>query len=340
MNRKTLQAAALLLVGVLILVGLLRSVHPSEVASAISHASPGLVALGMLGSIGFLVLRGWRWKIILDASAPHARLSDATAVTAMGFAVNSVAAFKVGEILRFAAIAPRAGIAVGEAAGTVVIERVLDVIALLVLALAAAAASGSASAGGGLWGGVAAISALFVAIGIAAYVLVSNQDRAMRWWSRWTRRLPSRFQARAESLVASVLRGFTSLRSIRRLAGIFALSLALWMVAEAGLYAYFRALTPQLKPATLMLALTLFIISQAVSITPGSVGTYEGFFLLVFIPFGVRPAALVTAVAVISHVGGIVAFLAAGALGALWLRLSAGGIPVRFDRSLSSQDGA
>ena len=340
MSRRTVQAAVLLLLGILILVGLLRSVHPSEVASAISHASPGLVALGMLGSVGFLALRGWRWKIILDASAPHARLGDATAVTALGFAVNSVAAFKVGEILRFVAIAPRAGIAVGEAAGTVVVERVLDVIALLVLALAAAAASGAASAGGGLWGGVAAISALFVAIGIIAYVLVSNQARAMRWWSRVTIRLPSRFQSRAQDLAASVLRGFTSLRSMRRLAGIFALSLAVWMAAEAGLYAYFRALTPQLKPATLLLALTLFIISQAVSITPGSVGTYEGFFLLVFIPFGAHPPALLTAVAVISHVGGIVTFLAAGALGALWLRLASVSPPVRLEGSLPSQDRA
>ena len=338
MSRRTIQAGVLLLVGLLILVGVLRTVHPAEVASAISHASPALVVLGALGSVAFLLLRGWRWKVILDASAPNARLGDATAVTAMGFAVNSVAAFKVGEILRFAAIAPRAGIAVGEAAGTVVVERVMDVLALLVIALAAGAVSGAASAGGGLWGGVAAISVLFAAVGLVAYVLVSNQQRAMRWWSRFTAYLPARFHGRAESLAASVLRGFSSLRSARRLAAIFALSLAVWIVADAGLYAYFRSLTPQLKPATLVLAMTLFIISQAVSITPGSVGTYEGFFLLVFIPFGAQPPALLTAVAVISHVGGIFIFLVAGALGVLWLRLTSASPPVRLEPSLPSQD--
>ena len=119
MRRRPVQAALLLVLGLLILVGLLRSVHPAEVAAAIGHASLGPLVLGMLSALAFLGLRGWRWKLILDASAPNARVGDATAVTAVGFAVNAVAAFKVGEILRMAAIAPRAGIAVGEAGGTV-----------------------------------------------------------------------------------------------------------------------------------------------------------------------------------------------------------------------------
>jgi len=33
--------------------------------------------------LGFILVRGWRWLVILRASAPAARLDDATAVTAI-----------------------------------------------------------------------------------------------------------------------------------------------------------------------------------------------------------------------------------------------------------------
>ncbi|TMG36560.1 MAG: flippase-like domain-containing protein [Chloroflexi bacterium] len=340
LRRRPVQAALLLVLGLLILVGLLRSVHPAEVAAAIGHASLGPLVLGMLSALAFLGLRGWRWKLILDASAPNARVGDATAVTAVGFAVNAVAAFKVGEILRMAAIAPRAGIAVGEAGGTVVVERVLDVLALLVLAVGAAAFSGAAAAGAGLWGGVAAISGLFLAIGVVAFILASHPAPTLKAWSRLTSHLPLRMQQGAQDLAASVLRGFSALLSGRRLAAVVGLSFLVWIAAELGLYAYFRSLTTQLPAATLFLALVLFTVSQAVSITPGSVGTYEGFFLLVLTPFGAHPASLVTAVAILSHVAGILAYLFAGALGALWLRFASASAPVRSERPLPSQDRA
>jgi uncharacterized protein (TIRG00374 family) len=157
-NRRLIQAAALLALGLLILYGLLRSVHPEQVAQAIGRATPGWLLLGAGAYLSFLVVRSWRWQIIIEASAPRVRLTDVLAVTGIGFAVNSVSPFKLGEVVRIAAIAPRAGIGVGEAGATVVLERLLDVLALMLLAVGAAAISGSASRGAGLWTGVIAFA--------------------------------------------------------------------------------------------------------------------------------------------------------------------------------------
>ena len=146
MNRRRLiQAGVLLVIGLLILYGLLRTVHPGEVLASIRHANPGWIAVGMVAYAAFILVRGWRWLVILRASAPFATLGDATAVTAIGFALNSVSPFKLGELLRIGAIAPRARIGVGEATATVVVERVLDVLALLLIAVAAAAIAGGGS---------------------------------------------------------------------------------------------------------------------------------------------------------------------------------------------------
>ena len=325
----------LLAIGLLILYGLIRTVHPAEVASAIRGASIGWIVLAELFYVAFILVRGWRWLVILRASAPRVSFADATAVTGIGFAVNSVSPFKLGELLRIGAIAPRAGIGVGEAGATVVVERVLDVLALLVIAVGAAAISGAGSNSFGLWSGVVAIAAVSVVIGVIAYLMVTYPKPTLTVIDRIATHLPSRVGVFVDRFAESVLKGFASLRSPGRLAIAGLLSIVLWLCIVSGLIAYFRALSPQLALSTLVLACTIFIISQAISITPGSVGTYEGFFLLVLSTFGARPAALVAAVAVLSHVGNIAALLLSGAVGALWLRISRPALAVGSQRPVA-----
>jgi len=288
--------------------------------------------LAELAYIAFILVRGWRWQVILRASAAHASLGDATAVTAIGFALNSVSPFKLGELLRIGAIAPRIGIGVGEAGATVVVERVLDVLALLVIAVGAAALSGGSSNSFGLWSGVIVITAISVAIGVVAYLMVTYPLATLSVIERIAKRLPDRAGTFIDAFAASVLKGFASLRSPRRLAAASVLSVLVWLCIVVGLVAFFRALTPQLSLPILVLACTIFVVSQAVSFTPGSVGTYEGFFLLVLSTFGARPGALVTAVAVLSHIGNIAALLLAGGVGALWLRVNRPSLPVGLER--------
>ena len=335
-RRRLIQAAVLLAIGLLILYGLLRTVHPDQVVSAIRGANPGWIAVGLAGYLGFILVRGWRWQVILAASAPAATLGDATAVTAIGFALNAVSPFKLGELLRIGTIAPRARIGVGEATATVVLERVLDVLALLLIAVAAAAVAGGGSNSFGLWSGVVVIALASLAIGVVAYLMVTYPQATMALIDRVAARLPARVGAFVDRFAASVLKGFSSLRSPGRLATAGLLSILTWLCIDVGLMACFRALTPQLSFPTLLLACTIFIISQAISITPGSVGTYEGFFLLVLSSFGARPAALVTAAAVLNHVGNIAVLLLAGGIGALWLRARRPALPVGLERPVPS----
>ena len=309
--------------------------HPAEVATAIRGASLGWIAVAELFYLAFILIRGWRWQVILQASAPQASFADTTAVTGIGFALNSVSPFKLGELLRIGAIAPRAGIGVGEAGATVVVERVLDVLALLVIAVGAAAVSGAGSNSFGLWSGVVAIAVVSVVIGVVAYLMVSYPQPTLTLIDRMANHLPPRLGVFVERFAASVLKGFASLRSPGRLALASLLSVVIWLCIVAGLIAYFRALSPQLALPTLVLACTIFIISQAISITPGSVGTYEGFFLLVLSTFGARPPALLAAVAVLSHVGNIAVLLLSGAIGALWLRASRPALPVGSQRPVA-----
>ena len=340
MSRRLVQAGVLLLIGILILVGLLKAVNPGLVLAAMRDASPGWIALSVLCLTGFIGLRGIRWTIILRASRPGLGHADPTAITAVGFAVNSVAPFKIGDLLRLGSLAQRASIGVGEAGATVVLERILDVFGLLALAAAFAVSSGSAGRGGGLWGGVIIFALITGLIGLCGALVVAHEQQALLWWNRLLQRLPRAVRKRGQNLGASVILGLQCLRSPRRLVVITGLTLIIWLLAVFTNFAYFRAVTEQLPAATLLLALTLFAVSTAVSVTPGSVGTYEGFFLLVLGGFGAGPPATVAAAAVLSHVGGIVTLLACGFFGALWLRLRRAAPPVRLHRALAGEDGS
>src|SRR5205085_62731 len=180
-----------------------------------------------------------------------------------------------------------------------------------------------------------AISSVSYVIVVVAYLMVSYPEPTLIVIDRLAKYLPHRLGAFVDRFAESVLKGFALLRSPGRLTIAGLLSVVVWLCIVGGLIAYFRALSPQLALSTLVLACTIFIISQAISITPGSVGTYEGFFLLVLSTFGARPAALVAAVAVLSHVGNIAALLLSGAVGALWLRISRPALPVGSQRPVA-----
>jgi len=335
-----LQALITLTIGALILLALLIVVHPEDMARTLRDASPPWVVSALALYLGFLVLRGWRWQIILRASAPATRLGDATAVTAIGWAINSVSPFKLGDLVRAATIAQRARIGIGEAGATVVLERMLDVFALLLLAILAAGASGAQATGISLWQRLAALAGLSLAIAVGGLWLIRDEERSLRWWSRLSRLLPARVHGAMFDLGASALRGFRLLRSPRRLGVSGGLSLAIWVLAVLSLFSFFRSLSSELAPAALMLALTLFIITQAISVTPASVGTYELFFVVTLTAFGASPPALLLAAGLLSHSVGTVFLLVWGGLGALWLRLAPAAPPVGLEHALAGEDSA
>lgn len=321
LRHRSVQAAVTLATGAALLGALFFFVSPGQMVSALRQASPGWVGLAVLLYLGFFLFRGWRWQIILQASAPHTGLGDPTAITVLGFGINAVSPFKVGDLVRAAAIGRRTELGIGGGIATVGLERVLDVLALLVIALAAAALSGVQATGGSVWRSAVALSAVSVLVVAIALWLVSHEAQTLRWWSALTQLFPGRLRQPARELAASALQGLQSLRSPRRLAVVGLLSVLIWVLTVLSLFAYFRALSSALPASTLWLALTLFILTQAISVTPGSLGTYEALFVVTLRAFGASPTATLLAVALLGHLLGTAVVLILAGLGALWLRL-------------------
>lgn len=135
------QIGSFLLAGVLLYLAL-RGVDLNEIVVALEHADFRLVPVLIIVVLVSHLLRAWRWKILLEAlpeesaDKPAKRVSIWTAFASVmiGYMVN-YAAPRIGEVARTANLASRERIQFSSVFGTVVVERILDVIVLL-LALA------------------------------------------------------------------------------------------------------------------------------------------------------------------------------------------------------------
>jgi glycosyltransferase 2 family protein len=114
----------------------LRDVSLPEVWAALSASNlPLLVASALVATLAF-PLRAWRWRYILYPVAPSLPYGPLWRSTAIGMMVNNVVPARAGELARaFALSRERQGVGFAAALGSLVVDRVMDALAILVLLL-------------------------------------------------------------------------------------------------------------------------------------------------------------------------------------------------------------
>jgi uncharacterized protein (TIRG00374 family) len=311
---------AALIGGTLLLLLVVWIAGPGRLAASITRASPPWVVAGLLGNAGFIALRGWRWQVLLRPVAPELTVRRATAATALGWGIHSVMPFKVGDPVRAYAIGMGRDPAFLPALASVVVERILDVLALGLLALlglALARPPGQAQ-------GSLARASMALAIAVAALLALFAAAR----WPQQTRDLigraltplPDSLRPRVLGLATSALAGIRALGDLPVFGAVLALSLAVWAVQLTATLCFYRAVASPAAPATLLLAVAIFTIAQSVSVTPGNIGTYEGTFALIFGSwFGLANTSDLTSAALLSHVLSALLFVGLGALALRYL---------------------
>ncbi len=285
---------SLLLAG--ILVGLfLRQVRFRELADALAAVSPGWVFGATAIAISTFGMRAVRWTWLLR---PVARVPflPAFAATSVGFAANNLPG-KVGEVLRPAFLARSQRLPFSPLLASIVLERVLDGVSVVVF-FAFAMAVGLPRSGGLRQ---LALPAVFM-VGAVSVVVFAVFQRARTEalldlvWGR----LPERVQPRLRSFAGSFIDGFATLRDPARFALVAAGSLAMWFVINVQVAALFRAFHLPL-PFSAAFVVTTFAVLGLMVPTPGGLGSYHvavQFALTYF--YGVN-VATASAVALLAH---------------------------------------
>lgn len=317
MSRRTQFVIGVVLAVVLVAWFLSRADLP-RVASLLRATDLRLVALACL-TVGFTSLqRAWRWRQLLSPLGTYA-VRDLWATILMGWSVSVLLPGRLGEVARPVFLSRRASIAASAALGSVVLERLFDVVAILTLLagylLLAPAPTGASAAGAATLAvlrsaGMGLLAALVLS-GVLAILAARNASVRRRVTATVERLLP----ARAAGVLVSFLTGMSGLRNRTAAVQVLLSSVALWATVVLTYVLLFVAVGIAVPWYGAIPLLTLLVIGAAVP-TPAGVGAFHKVAQLGLVGlFGVENDAAV-AYAIISHA---VAFLPLAAVGLVLL---------------------
>ena len=292
------------LLALALLAWFLRGTNFSEVWFHLRRVRADLLLASLL-AVGFTFLaRAIRWRCLLNPLG-HTRFRTVFRSTVIGFGALALLPVRVGDLIRPYLLARQESLPVSSVFATVVMERVLDLVA--VLALLAIYVWGFASASnipprllGPIEASAAVAAAAAVALLSAMWVLATHPERIGRLTAVLTRVLPGKLSHRAGRAATAFSSGFAATRNVRQLLLGVAWSFAVWIGIAAQAWTVTVAFgIPMPFPGTFLLQ-SMLVIGVAVP-TPGGVGSFhEAYRLGVTTFFGAAPDQAVAA-ALVTH---------------------------------------
>ena len=257
---------------------LVRGLDPDLVAQAWQEADYRLVLPALVCFFVGVWFRALRWRLILSSTAvvPIHRLFGFLAI---GYLANNVLPVRLGDLARAYLLGRETGVSKALVLGTIFVERLSDIFALLVFILIAALLvplEGRAAEFEWFVQTLRLGAGIFVLSFLAVVVLSLSRRRTLALLAIALGIVPARFHRSILGLADSFLNGLASVRGFRQLAGVGLLSLTAWL-AEAAMYftmlvAFFGLSFPfyvaLLTTATANLGL-------AVPSSPGGIGPFE-----------------------------------------------------------------
>jgi uncharacterized protein (TIRG00374 family) len=265
----------------------LRNVDLGQSWATLRRLDPAFLAIPVVLALLNFLVRAWRWQLLFPASS-RPGLGAAFRAFTISIAANNLLPGRAGDLARCVLIGKRVSLSdTTVAAGTLVVEKLLD--GLAVLAVVACALRLLASEE---WLRQLAIVSAFVFGGALVFVLL------LRWRTDWVTGLLHRAAsrrtfpgaARLAGLVDSFAHGITAVTSPSILFVVCLLTAAIWATEAALFYVFGRSLGISLAADGSLIAAAILGLGLMVPAAPGALGTYEFFGSAAVRLVGVAPA--------------------------------------------------
>ncbi len=260
-----------LIVSAVFLVLALRDVPFSDVIAGIRQADFTWVLLSLLGVLASMATRAVRWRGLLDN---RISLVNAFHILNITMLLNLLP-LRAGEVAR-TLLATRSGIPIITAATSIVVERLLDVVTVVILLAIALSRLPSAPAG------VAQVAVLFGAAAIFAFVVMIIFARYPQLAHRVLVALEDRFQPlkrlNGRQRIEEVLDGLRPMTHVGHAAHALGWTLISWAASLFTFYALEHSLNIQGVDLVLgmLLGVPLVSLGAAIPVSIAAIGPYEG----------------------------------------------------------------
>jgi hypothetical protein len=262
-----------------------RSIDIHQLRNAVAGVSWwgwSLLVIAALVQIVHLVLRSARWRIMLRPMKPEIGFYNLFSTVSIGYLVTMLLPGRIGEVLRPVLLASRERIGKSGALATVLLERIIDGICIVVLLAAyliffmepmageaQVAAEGMARSWGVLLGALMVL-ALPVLWGLVHF----RKKAAAVIEAVYPASKPGGVALR--TIFHGIVDGFEVLKGGRALIGVWAYSIVIWVLIAFSIWFSLLAFEIRIPIAGSVLMLAALAFGIAIP-TQGGVGTYEFF---------------------------------------------------------------
>jgi uncharacterized protein (TIRG00374 family) len=293
----------------LLTIGLLgfafRQTDLSGVWAETRRADAGLLFLGLVATGLTYAVRAWRWQCLLAPIGPTS-FGNAFETTVIGFAASFLLPARAGEVIRPYLLARREHMNPSSAFATIVLERLLDLAAVLLLFAAFVFTVGPGVISGDpaqlgrvkLGGGIAALAAL-IGLGVLC-ALAGHPERLGRAALRVDRVLPARLARIVAGFVETFAQGLAVMRDPARLAVALGISFPMWMSIAAGIWLASLAFHISYPYPASFLVMMILVVGVAAP-TPGAIGGFHAAYIFAVTTFFGVPADRAGAAALVLH---------------------------------------
>jgi hypothetical protein len=277
--RNVIRTVVVIALAIGLLAVFLRNADLSQVWASVTKARTDFLLLSLALTCGTFVVRAERWQYLLGPLG-KTRFSTVFRATVIGFAASAVLPARAGEVIRPYLLARREGLSATAAFATIIVERILDLVAVLLLMAVflvwfdpGIEARDSKAFQAVRFGGLMMAP---VAVGMLAvmFFMAGHPERLHAWVLKAEAILPARIAAMIARFAQTFAEGFAAVRSPGRLAAAMAWSIVLWVAIASGIWAVSIAFGIAMPFTGAWLMLGPLVVGVAVP-TPGGVGGFH-----------------------------------------------------------------
>ncbi|MDP2660009.1 MAG: lysylphosphatidylglycerol synthase transmembrane domain-containing protein [Dehalococcoidia bacterium] len=238
---------------------------------ALHHADYSWIILAAPVYFVGVWLRALRWQYLLAPVSPL-RARRLFPYVVLGFMANNVLPLRAGELVRAFLLGQKAELSKTSILATILVERVLDALALLFFAVVV---SLFVPLPEWLRTGVFVVGLAFVGVLAVSLAAAFLAGAALAVTGVLVRVLPGSLRPRIQELVRLFLDGLASLRNGRTLGRVSALSLAVWLVEAAVFVVVGNGFRLSLPFHAFLLTMATANLGISIPSSQGGIGVFE-----------------------------------------------------------------